>query len=39
MMKEIKAHYNTYPESPVGFENWQIKTIELIDTARTKLQD
>jgi geranylgeranyl reductase family protein len=37
MMKELGAHYNTYPDTPVGFEEWQTKTISIIDEAREKL--
>ena len=38
LMKEIKTHYDSYPDSPMGFENWRRHTIELINTARMKLQ-
>ncbi|MCW4024212.1 MAG: NAD(P)/FAD-dependent oxidoreductase [Candidatus Bathyarchaeota archaeon] len=37
MMKELSAHYNTYPATPVGFETWQTQTIKIIDEAREKL--
>ncbi|MDR1993652.1 MAG: NAD(P)/FAD-dependent oxidoreductase [Nitrososphaerota archaeon] len=37
MMKELGAHYNTYPETPQGFEAWQAQTIKLIEEGRQKL--
>jgi flavin-dependent dehydrogenase len=37
MMKELSAHYNTYPESPVGFEQWKDQTVDIIAQARKKL--
>ena len=38
MMKQIKTHYTTYPETPEGFDAWKNKTVSIIDNARTKLQ-
>ena len=38
MMKQIKTHYTTYPETPEGFDAWRNKTISIIDNARAKLQ-
>ncbi len=37
MMKGLRAHYNTYPTSPEGFEPWRLQTIKLIEEARKKL--
>ncbi len=39
MMKGLRAHYNTYPASPEGFEPWRLQTIKLIEDARKKLVD
>jgi geranylgeranyl reductase family protein len=39
MMKGLRAHYNTYPASPEGFEPWRLQTIKLIEDARRKLVD
>jgi digeranylgeranylglycerophospholipid reductase len=38
MMKALGAHYNTYPDTPVGFEAWQQQTIKLIAEGKQKLQ-
>ena len=38
MMKEIKNHYTTYPETPEGFDDWRNKTVSIIDKARSRLQ-
>ncbi len=37
MMKDVKAHYDTYPATPVGFEAWQAETIRLIEQGHKKL--
>ena len=37
MMKGLRAHYNTYPTSPEGFEPWRLQTVKLIEDARKKL--
>ena len=39
MMKGLRAHYNTYPTSPEGFEPWRLQTVKLIEEARGKLVD
>jgi len=31
MMKELRAHYNTYPSTPDGFETWRDQTVNIID--------
>jgi len=38
IMKQVNAHYEAYPETPEGFEEWQKETVRLIDQARSKLQ-
>jgi digeranylgeranylglycerophospholipid reductase len=37
MMKDVKAHYDKYPATPVGFEAWQTETIRLIEQGHKKL--
>jgi len=37
MMKALGAHYNTYPETPVGFEAWRDQTVKLIEEGKQKL--
>jgi hypothetical protein len=37
MMKEVKAHYNTYPSTPEGFEAWQAETVRLIELGHKKI--
>lgn len=37
MMKELGAHYNTYPATPEGFEPWRKQTVDLISQAKKKL--
>jgi digeranylgeranylglycerophospholipid reductase len=37
MMRQLSAHYNTYPATPDGFEEWQGQTVKLIEEARQKL--
>jgi geranylgeranyl reductase family protein len=37
MMKELNAHYNTYPDSPVGFEAWRNQTVDILGQAKKKL--
>jgi digeranylgeranylglycerophospholipid reductase len=36
-MKELTAHYNTYPSTPVGFEAWRDQTVDIIGQAKKKL--
>jgi geranylgeranyl reductase family protein len=36
-MKELRAHYNTYPTTPVGFETWRDQTVDIIAQAKKKL--
>ena len=37
MMRQIKAHYKGYPESPESFEKWRIQTKCLFREARLKI--
>ena len=37
MMRQVKAHYDTYPETPENFEEWRLETVRLIEQAKTKL--
>ena len=37
MMRQVQAHYDTYPETPENFEQWRLQTVSLIDDARDKL--
>ena len=39
MMKELRAHYNTYPSTPDGFEIWRDQTVNIIAQARKKFLD
>ena len=38
MMRQVKAHYDTYPSNPEGFEGWYLKTLNIWDEARSKLK-
>ena len=37
MMRQVKAHYDTYPDTPENFEPWRLKTVKLIEEAKIKL--
>jgi digeranylgeranylglycerophospholipid reductase len=37
MMRQVKAHYDTYPETPENFGKWRLETVKLIEQAKTKL--
>ena len=37
LMKQVKAHYSTYPETQEKFQQWQMKTKALFKEARSKL--
>jgi geranylgeranyl reductase family protein len=37
IMKEIKAHYGNYPETPENFERWRSETETLFKIAKTKI--
>lgn len=38
MMKQVKAHYRNYPESPEDFELWRKQTVRLFKEARAKVE-
>lgn len=37
LMRQVGAHYRTYPDSPKDFEPWRLQTIKLIESAKEKL--
>lgn len=37
MMRQVRAHYDLYPESPETFEPWRMQTVKLIGEAKSKL--
>jgi digeranylgeranylglycerophospholipid reductase len=37
LMKQMRAHYDTYPASPESFESWRLQTVKLIEDAKGKL--
>jgi digeranylgeranylglycerophospholipid reductase len=37
MMRRVKAHYDTYPDSPEDFEKWRGQTVNLISQAKDTL--
>jgi geranylgeranyl reductase family protein len=37
MMKQVKAHYESYPETPEDFEKWRIRTEALFKEAESKV--
>ena len=37
MMRQVKAHYDTYPDAPENFGKWRLETVKLIEQAKTKL--
>ena len=39
MMRQVRAHYDTYPETPENFEKWRLQTVNLVEQAKTKLLD
>jgi len=39
LMKQVKAHYRNYPETPNNFGEWQTKTQALFDEAKSKIMD
>ncbi len=38
MMKQVRAHYKDYPETPDSFEKWRIETENLFKHAKTKIE-
>jgi digeranylgeranylglycerophospholipid reductase len=39
MMRQLRAHYDAYPETPENFEEWRQQTVNLISQAKTKLME
>jgi len=37
MMRQVKAHYDKYPDRPEDFEKWRGQTVNLINQAKDKL--
>ena len=37
MMRQVRVHYDDYPNSPEDFEAWRLKTVELIELGKKKL--
>ena len=37
MMRQVRVHYDVYPNSPENFEAWRTKTVELIEQGKKKL--
>ena len=37
LMRQVKAHYKSYPENPEDFEKWSVKREALFREARSKL--
>jgi geranylgeranyl reductase family protein len=37
MMKQVRAHYKTYPETPEDFEKWRRQTVALFENAKSKI--
>jgi flavin-dependent dehydrogenase len=37
MMRQVKAHYDTYPDTPENFDKWRLQTEALVSQARAKL--
>jgi geranylgeranyl reductase family protein len=39
MMKQVKAHYESYPKTPKAFAKWQMQTKALFGEARSKVME
>ncbi len=37
LMKQVRAHYREYPETPEGFDEWRMKTVMLFKEAKSKV--
>ena len=37
MMRQVRVHYDVYPNAPEDFEAWRLKTVELIELGKKKL--
>jgi geranylgeranyl reductase family protein len=39
MMKQVRAHYRNYPETPEGFERWRMQTQTLFEEVASKIME
>jgi geranylgeranyl reductase family protein len=39
MMKQVRAHYRNYPETPEGFETWRMQTQTLFEEVASKIME
>jgi flavin-dependent dehydrogenase len=39
LMKQVRAHYRIYPETPEDFEKWRKQTVALFEQAASKIMD
>jgi len=39
IMRQVKAHYDTYPDTPGNFEKWRMKTESLFEDAKSKIME
>lgn len=39
MMKQVRAHYKTYPETPENFEEWRRQTVAIFQNAKSKITE
>jgi flavin-dependent dehydrogenase len=37
IMKQVKAHYGNYPETPDGFEKWRLQTVAMFKRATSRI--
>jgi len=37
LLNEVKAHYMQFPDRPEDFERWRVKTLRLVEKAKTTL--
>jgi geranylgeranyl reductase family protein len=37
IMKQVKAHYGAYPETPEGFEKWRLQTVAIFEEANSRI--
>jgi geranylgeranyl reductase family protein len=37
MMRQVRAHYGSYPETPEGFEKWRLQTVALFEEADSRI--
>jgi digeranylgeranylglycerophospholipid reductase len=39
IMRQVKAHYDAYPDTLENFDKWRLQTINLFDRAKTKIAE